>query len=347
MIKPPRLQKGDRVAAISVSSGNASLLRHRYEIGIRQAKSTLGIDIEATPHAFESYQFLHDNPQARADDLMQAFADPDIKAVICITGGSDAILTTRHLQSDVFINNPKIFLGYSDATHIHFYLNSLGIHSFYGPAVLTDLAENTGISSYTESSLKKVLFQHGPAGPVANNREGWTTEFLDWFKIENQSIKRRLNSPDGPLCLQGNGRVRGRLVGGCVESLEMLKATPLWPQKEKWDGAILFLETSELGMPASSFVKCLRNYGMQGIFDRISGLLFGRPGGNMLKVEDFAAYDAGIMQVIGQEFGRPDLPVLSRMDFGHTAPIMTLPYGVEAEIDCEAKTLSLLDTAVN
>jgi muramoyltetrapeptide carboxypeptidase LdcA involved in peptidoglycan recycling len=41
-----------------------------------------------------------------------------------------------------------------------------------------------------------------------------------------------------------------------------------------------------------------------------------------------------------------DLPVITRMDFGHTDPMFVLPCGVEAEIDCEKQRFSIVDGAV-
>ncbi len=344
--KPPKLKAGDKVAAISLSSSNVAKFIPRYEAGKKQAYETLGIHLQETPHALRDYKWLLDNARARAEDLMEAFSDPEIKAVFCITGGSDAILTCRFLDKKTISGNPKIFLGYSDATNIHFFLKTCGIVSFYGPTILTDFAENAGMFPYTEQGLRRTLFSSAPIGVIPQNRDGWTIEFLPWNDPANQEIRRKLTPPDGPLCLQGTGKVRGRLIGGCVESLEMLKATPYWPDIDGWNNAILFLETSELGMPPSYLTKCLRNYGVQGILDRISGIIYGRPGGENLKPEDYSGYDEALKRVVGVEFGRPDLPILSRMDFGHTAPICTLPYGLEAELDCVEKVISILENAV-
>ena len=40
------------------------------------------------------------------------------------------------------------------------------------------------------------------------------------------------------------------------------------------------------------------------------------------------------------------IPIITRMDFGHTDPFFVLPYGVRAEIDCAAQRLSFIDSAV-
>ncbi len=82
-----------------------------------------------------------------------------------------------------------------------------------------------------------------------------------------------------------------------------------------------------------------------GILPQLSGILFGRPGGS-IPPDTFEAYDRAILQVVNDEQGLTDLPVITHMDFGHTSPICVLPYGVQAEIDCEKKRFSILENAV-
>ena len=138
---------------------------------------------------------------------------------------------------------------------------------------------------------------------------------------------------------------QGRLIGGCLEVLEWLKGTAVWPGSDAWQDAILFLETSEEAPPPTTVIRALRSYAALGIIDRLAGVLFGRPGGQVPE-EEFGAYDAALLQVIRDEQGRDDLPVVSRMDFGHTDPMMVLPYGVLARLDCDRQQFVLLDNAV-
>ena len=63
-------------------------------------------------------------------------------------------------------------------------------------------------------------------------------------------------------------------------------------------------------------------------------------------MEKFEEYDQAILQVVSQEEGLTDLPVITHMDFGHTSPMFVLPYGLQAEIDVERKRFSILENAV-
>jgi muramoyltetrapeptide carboxypeptidase LdcA involved in peptidoglycan recycling len=91
--------------------------------------------------------------------------------------------------------------------------------------------------------------------------------------------------------------------------------------------------------------RTLRVFAAMGMLQGLSGILVGRPGGS-ISPDTFAHYDRAILQVVNDELGLTDLPVITHMDFGHTAPMFVLPYGVQAEIDCEKKTFTITESAV-
>ena len=70
-----------------------------------------------------------------------------------------------------------------------------------------------------------------------------------------------------------------------------------------------------------------------------------KPGGHLIDPRDFEKYDRCILKTL-TEFDREDLPVITNMDFGHTDPMMTLPYGGIAQIDVDGKKISILDNGV-
>jgi muramoyltetrapeptide carboxypeptidase LdcA involved in peptidoglycan recycling len=345
MIKPRKLQPGDRVAAVSLSWGGPGTFPHRYQAGKRQLQDEFGLVVVETPHALRDEDWLQRNPGARADDLTAAFADPAIKAIISTIGGEDSIRLLPHLDLDTIRSNPKIFMGYSDTTVSHLACFKAGLVSFYGPSIMAGFAENGGLFPYMVEAVRRTLFSSAPPGPIVPNTGGWTVEFLDWAEPENQLRKRKMNPSQGWLFLQGEGTRRGRLMGGCLEVLDWLRGTDVWPQAEIWQDAILFLDTSEEAPPPVEVTRCLRTYAAMGILDRLSGLLFGRPGGEV-PPEEFSEYDQAILQVVAAEQGLTGLPIVTRMDFGHTDPMFVLPYGVLAEIDCERQQFAILESAV-
>ncbi len=345
MIKPKKLQPGDKVAAVSLSWGGPGTFPHRYEAGKRQLQDEFKLTVVETPHALRGADWLERNPQARAEDLMQAFSDPSIKAVISTIGGDDSIRILPHLDLGVLRSKPKIFLGFSDTTVTHMACLKAGLVSFYGPAIMAGFAENGGMFPYMIDSVRRTLFSSASIGEVAPNREGWTDEMLDWADPQNQSRKRTLNPSGGWTFIQGTGIRRGHLIGGCFEILDWLRGTDVWPEPAAWQDAILFMETSEEGPSASAVKYILRIFAAMGILKRLSGILFARPGGR-IPPGKFDEYDAVFRQVIGAEEGLSDLPIVTRMDFGHTDPMFLLPYGIQAEIDCAARRFAVIDSAV-
>ncbi len=344
LVKPQVLRPGDRVAIVSTSWGGPAVFPHRYEAGKRYLADTFGLKPIEMPHALHDADWLDRNPQARADDIHQAFSDPSIKAIIASIGGDDAIRLIPHIDLDVIAKNPKIFLGYSDPTVLHFGCLKAGIGSFYGPTIMAGFAENGGMHAYAEASLRKAVFQADPTGEVEPNREGWTAEHLPWKDPENQSRRRALTPSTGPRVLQGAGIVRGHLIGGCAEVLEMLKGSEWWPPLDYWNGAILFYETSEEAPPATLVLRWLRNFAAQGVLSRLSGIMLGRPGGQTDETYR-KDQEQAVMRALA-EAGLQRLPVLAECDFGHTDPMATLPYGVMAEIDCSRARLTFLEPGV-
>jgi len=344
LLKPRRLVAGDRLAAVTPSWGGPGLFPERYRAGKRQLETTFGVTLVEMPHTLSPPDWVAANPKARAEDLMRAFADPSIAGIVATIGGADAIRLLPHLDLGILRTHPKVFLGFSDTTSLHFACLAAGIISFYGPSIMAGFAENGGMHRFTADAVRRALFQPEPIGQVPPNREGWTDEHLEWADPALQTRRRRLNPPDAPRVLQGRGSATGRLIGGCAEVLEMIKATPWWPPADFWQGAILFLETSE-DRPAPGFVTYwLRNYAAQGILDRLGGILLARaaPRGDA----DYQnALETALVRSLA-EAGRTDLPVLAGLDFGHTQPMLTLPYGVEARIDCQAATLTILESGV-
>lgn len=341
LLKPKLLKRGDKVATISLSWGGAGELLARYEQGKQQLQTVFGLEVVETRHALKSAEWLYENPQARAEDLMEAFADTSIKAIISNIGGEDSSRILRYVDIDVIKQNPKIFLGFSDSTITHFVCLKAGLTSFYGTSLLVGFAENGGIHAYQIADIKRTLFSLNPIGQVQPNADGWTSEELDWSDLSLQNTKRKLVSNPGWNFLQGQQKVQGRLLGGCIEAMESLKGTAFWPEHDRWTNTILFFETSE-DMPKPDYFRWwLRNYAEQGILKRAKGIIVGRPYHN----EYVKEYNEEIVKVLKEE-GLTTMPVITEMDFGHTCPTFTIPYGVTAEIDCLNKTFSLLENGV-
>ncbi len=342
MIKPRRLKRGDKVAVVSLSWGGLgdAQFHHKYVIAKQRLEVDFGLEVVAMPHALKGSAFVAAHPECRAKDWMDALKDPSIAAVFSAIGGDDTIRLLPYVDFDVMRAHPKIFMGYSDTTVNHLMLYKAGVTSFYGPSVMAEFGEYVQMFDYTVQAVQAVLFGDTEGLAVTPSRY-WSNETVPWEeKNQNVSKSRKLDTR-GFEVLQGRGKVRGHLLGGCLDVFMMVIGTSIWPTLDQWRGAVLFLETSE-DQPTPDFVKwTLRNLAAQGVLKVLSAIIVGKPHGGVYD----AAYKDAYLDVVAGEEGLVDLPIFYNMNFGHTAPMTVLPYGVAVALDCDAKTLVLLESA--
>jgi len=315
---------------------------HVFERGVDVLRRVFSLEVREMPSARRPARELGADPGGRADDLNAAFADPSIRAIVAAIGGVDSVRILPYLDAALALADPKVLLGYSDTvTQLVFY-NQAGLVTFHGPSVMAGFAQMESFPGAADH-VRSVLFEPAPEYSYAAFGS-WVDSCREWGEIANAGAVGEWRPHDGWRWLQGSGRATGRLFGGCGEVLEMLKGTRFWPEPSFWDGRILFLETSEDAPTPETVGYWLRNYGMQGVFDRISGLLVGRA--RSYSDEAKADLDEMLVRVVGREFGRAGLPIVSNLDFGHTDPQWVLPLGVLAEIDADARSIRLLEPAV-
>lgn len=342
MIRPKRLQAGDKIGVVSLSWGGLGdpALLHKYHLAKERLEGEFGLTVVPMEHALKGSAFLAEHPALRAKDLMAAFLDPTIAGVFCAIGGSDTIRLLPHIDFSILRENPKVFLGYSDSTINHFMMQRAGLLSFYGPAVMSDFGEYGEMFAYTKEAVRALLFGES-AGYIFEPSPSWSPDWVPWCE-ENLGTRRTL-IPDthGYELLQGTGKVVGRLLGGCLDVFVMCMGTSIWPTLEEWRGAVLFLETSEDKPSPETVTYLLRGLAAQGILGVVGAILFGKPQGEV----HYEAYKAALLQVVAKEVGRPELPILYNLNFGHGVPIGVLPVGGLVEVDCEGKGITLLESA--
>lgn len=340
--KPDMLKRGDKIAAVSLSWGGAGDpdLLWRYELGKKRIEEVLGLEVVEMPNTLKGSEYLYNHPEKRAQDFMDAFLDTSVKGIFTCIGGCESVRMLPYIDFEIIKNNPKVVLGYSDSTIAHFMCLKGNLSSFYGPSILAEFAENVKIFDYTLFWLKKVLFDNSLIGTIPAADE-WTGERIEWLE-ENKDTPKKMLKNQGYEFLQGSGKVQGHLMGGCIEVLEMMKGTSLWPELSDFKDAVLFFETSE-DMPEPTFVEYwLRNYGSQGILQEAKAIVFAKP----YQEKYYDEYKHVLKKVIIEELGLTKLPIIYNMSFGHNEPMICLPYGAMAEIDCENKTFSIIEPGV-
>lgn len=360
-MKLKALKQGDKVAIVSLSSGilGENFVSHELELGIKRLKE-LGLEPVFMENSLKGLKFIEENPNARASDLKQAFSDPEIKAIITAIGGNDSYKLIPYLAKDeeflaLVKNNPKIFTGYSDTTTMHILLNSIGLNTFYGPAFITDFAEfEKEMLPYTKNAINYFFEPSSPLKILSS--DVWYDERTDFSPSAVGHSRVSHKETRGYEVLKGSGKSTGELFGGCIEILsrlvgyknlpdseyasllKILKDYPIFPEAEWFKNKILFLETSNEKASPKEFKAMLLSLKTYGVFENISGLLFGKP-------MDETYYDEYKI-VLSEVLSEYNFPVLLNLNFGHSFPRMVLPYGATAEIDADNKTLTLMSSTI-
>ena len=334
-------------AIVSLSSGvlGESFVKHEVDIGLRRLQE-YGINVRFMPHALKGLEYVRDHPEKRAEDLLQAFRDPEIDMILCAIGGDDTYRLLPYLFEHEELQNSvsqKVFLGFSDTTINHFMLHKAGLNTFYGQSFLSDICEiSSEMLPYTKRYLEELLLTGGirevtPSDTWYEERAGYGMD---------QVGTERVPHPDrGFELLQGKALLSGEILGGCIDSIydmfngERYADMPvlcqkygLFPPLDDWRGKILLLESSEEKMPPEKYRKALEYLKEAGIFGVIAGVLVGKPMDLVYERE----YREELVGVIGD----PELPIVCNLNIGHATPRCILPFGVPATVDVEKQRIT-------
>ncbi|KZN48423.1 S66 family peptidase [Pseudoalteromonas luteoviolacea] len=347
MIKPKPLQKGSNIAILAPSAGLSCVFPHIYQMGIKNL-TEMGFNILEYPTTKMSAKDVFENPKARAEDINRAFADENVHGIISLIGGEDAARILKYLDPEIIQANPKLFMGYSDFSAVSVFLNQLGLVTFNGPSVMAEFAQLHNLSDEYRAYVKAFLYGE-LVDAILPTFSHFYDGYPDWSDASTAGQLNPIQKNVGPRFFGGNladtDKVSGLLFGGCIEVLEMLKGTQFWPAADFWQGKVLFLETSQ-EKPSLDYVKYwLRNYGVMGVFEQLSGLLVGRA--RDYNEDEKAQLDEVILSVVREEFECHSLPIVTNLDFGHTDPQVILPLGCDLQIDVKAKQIKLLGSAFN
>lgn len=335
------------IGIVSLSSGTIgeSFVKHELDLGIRRLKE-YGLKVKFMNHALKGIDYLKEHPDKRAEDLLQAFLDPEIDMILCAIGGDDTYRLLPYLFENGELQKAiakKIFLGFSDSTMNHFMLHKVGLNTFYGQSFLSDICElGKEMLPYTKKYFEE-LITTGTIKEITPNDvwyEGRTNYDEDQVGVE---LTAKPNQ--GYELLQGTSVFSGKILGGCVDTIfdifdgeryenspELCSKYQLFPSKNEWEGKILLLETSEEKMTPDKLKKALLKLKETGVFEAVKGLLVGKP-------MDEAYYDE-YKNVLLETIDNPTLPIVYNINIGHALPRCIIPFGVEATVDVEKQKIS-------
>jgi muramoyltetrapeptide carboxypeptidase len=315
LTKPARLRQGDLVGLIA-PGGHTSDREIDKAVGNIE---TLGFRVK--PGA--SLRAVHGNyagqVQQRLDDLHAMFADPEVKAIWCIRGGSGCISLLAHLDYKLIRANPKVLLGYSDITALH-----LAIHrharlvTFHGPVASSTMSE------YSSEHMLAVLMDPQPSYTIP-------------MALENS--RRAVAEPHFAMRTVHGGIASGTLMGGNLSLVSALAGTPY---AADFRNSILFLE--EVNEAPYRIDRWMTQLGLSVGFAKAAGVMIGI-------CEKCGPEHEDISLTLDETFDlhlQPlKIPAVTGYSIGHIRNQFTIPMGVRATLDTGRQTVTLLEPAVS
>lgn len=307
---PKALLRGQTVGIISPSAATADRMEFTYA---KEAMEALGLKVKLGENLKNRFGHLAGTDEERAADFNSMFADPEVKAIVCLRGGSGAARILPLIDYKQVKANPKPLLGYSDITAVHCALNS-----------------QTGLISF-----------HGPNGSGSWNSFN-TSQFQQlFFEQQLLTFKNEIGKGD-ELVAKGNrtqtltaGSVDGKILGGNLTVLTALSGTTYYPD---FQDAILFLE--DVGEDPYRIDRMMSTLKLNGTLDKIKGFVFGqcsdcKPGSG------YGAFT--IDQIMDQYIIPLEIPAYIGAMIGHIPKQFIIPVGARVRLNANEGSLTILD----
>lgn len=309
LVFPPKLRRGDDVRVVAPARSRAIVSESDRLATIRERFTGMGLTLSYGRHVDEQDAFDSSSRASRVADLHEAFADPSVSAILTVIGGYNSNELLPLLDWDMIHANPKILCGYSDITALqNAILARSGLVTYSGPHW-----SSFGMRDHFEQTLDwftSVMFSTAPV--VLAAASVWTDD--PWY-LDQDNREAPLPGA-GWWCLQ-DGIANGHIVGGNLNTLNLLQGTPHMPPL---DDAILILEDTGRSSPAS-FARDLTSLLQLPSAEGVRGLAIGR-------FQRASRMSRHLLEhIINAQPLLAGLPVLANIDVGHTYPLATFPIG--------------------
>lgn len=340
LVAPPKAAPGDRVAIVSPSFAAPGAFRAVHELAMERVRTELGL----TPVEYPTTRRLGASAEDRAADLMSAFADRSIRAVMATIGGDDQLTVLPHLDPATASADPKPFVGYSDNTNLLNWLWNLGIVGYHGGSTMVHLGRGGDLHPVSIGSLRSALFTSDLVA-IAEVPE-FVEDEVDWTSPEALTTVGPAQPSDGWSWHNADRVVEGPTWGGNLEVLHWNLATGRWIRPaDDYAGCVLLVETSEEMPSASEVFRMLRNFGERGLLAQFAAVVVGRPkaGGRLSPTgsDERARFRTEQREAVLRALAtyNPTALVVFDVDIGHTDPQWVIPYGGTMRLDGPSRTI--------
>jgi len=282
------------------------------------ALEKLGFRPRLGPHAHDRHGFLAGSDADRAADLMQMFTNPEVKAIFCVRGGYGTARILGLLDYEAIRRNPKILVGFSDATTLHC---ALQIHasliSFHGPMLNSGLAASD-VPPFVAQSLLRAISEPSPPGSICQGYEKKTVEIIH------------------------GGVAEGELIGGNITVLCTTVGTRYQPD---FKNKILLLE--EVDEKPYRIDRNLTHLHNTGLLGQVAGVAVGiNHNCDDPRAATAGEYRQTVADVLKERLASLGVPVVAGLPFGHIPWNATMPLGVQARLDGKQGDLVITEPGV-
>ena len=315
---PNKLKSGDEVRIIAPSRSMKIINSETHEIATKRL-TDLGLKVTFGKNVDLCDEFTSSSIEARIEDLHEAFADKNVKAILTVIGGFNSNQLLAHIDYNLIKNNPKIFCGFSDITALNDAIYAkTNLVTYSGPHY-SSFGMKYGFD-YTLDYFKKMLFSEDKVEIVSS--DVWSNDA--WFINQEE---RNFYKNHGMFTIN-KGTAKGKIIGGNLSTLLLLQGTEYMPQFDK--DTILFIENDSSvsgSIYLVEFDRMLQSLIQQPGFNNVRGIVLGRAE----KSCDMTPQKWEMMIKNKEELR--NIPVIADAEFGHTTPIFTFPIGGTATIN--------------
>jgi len=303
-IKPKALYQGDTVGIVTLGSPLAAEVIDARVSFLR----SLSLEVILGRYVYAENGYLAGTDQERAEDLMNMFANDQVRLILPSRGGVGVEGILPYLDYDYIRRHPKLVSGYSDITIL---LNVLSQQS----------------DMVTLHSLLLIDFK--PTTPAYNFEQFFTA-------TSSVTVPRLLNNPpDTPLVNKVPGNASGPIVGGNLTSFIGSLGTPFEIDTR---GKILLLE--EVHEPVNTVYRYIEQLKLAGKFSDCIGIIMGE----CTSCTD--AYGKSYEDLIDDYLVPLGKPLITNLATGHGVYKAAIPIGAFANMNANEGTITLLEPAV-
>ena len=313
-VKPPPLPERGTIAVVAPASPPQT----RSEIEQATAYfEALGHEVVLGPNHRKVHGYLAGTDEQRAADLQWALSEPGIDMVHTLCGGYGTARLHDRVDWDA-VGDPRIVCGFSDITALHLALAAhAGWVTFYGPNFVRFTRRKDELTEETKQWFHRA-FQPEPLGQV-------------------------FEDPEDPYVLTvGEGVAEAPLVGGCLTLLCASLGTPFEVQT---DGCVVMVE--DLNTDEYLVDTLLNHLIRAGKLDSALGFVFGTNVNLKTQtIPEGSESTLSIEEILDELIAPLGIPAIANVPVGHGKHMATMPFGVQVRLDAGAKTLEVIEAAV-